>query len=239
MHAPPIDNLIAQSTSIFKQFLLAHNALEIGGDTIAGFSDNACIEATVGLNVEIEPIPLYEVKHYRAQMPQFLLEIFHGKLVQTWQECLATLFCVLLDKHFSDERRFEELKRCQIYIDFRESSDLITQVKNSLIKNFDFDAYKDKVKLINSVFNPAGNRSEHLFNIDKHVQIRNSFQHKNGKIDEFFLEDLGVRRIALLNNSAQERKYGLNDKIELSIPELDYFRRSIALIGQTWRKWNG
>jgi len=149
------------------------------------------------------------------------------------------LFCLLVDKHFSGERRFEELKKCQIFVDFRESAELITQVKGDLIKNFDFDAYKDKVKLINSVFNPTSNRAEHLFNIHKHVQIRNSIQHKNGTIDQFFLKDLGVERIALLDRSANEREYGLNDNIELSIPEFDYFRRSIVLIGQTWREWHG
>ena len=49
MHIPPIDSLINNSTNIFKQYLLAQNALKIGGDTISGFADNALIGASVGI----------------------------------------------------------------------------------------------------------------------------------------------------------------------------------------------
>jgi hypothetical protein len=239
MHIPPIDNLIKQSTRIFKQLLLAQNALNIGGNTILGFSDNAFISASVGADVQIEPIPLAEVKHYWLEMPRFMLETFHGKLVQEWYECLTALFCLLIDKHFSGERKFNELKRCQTTIDFREDIDLIEQTKCSLLDRFEFDSYRDKVKLINSVFNRESKREEYLKNIHKHIQIRNSIQHKNCTIDNFFLKDLGVQQISLLDNNSKEKIYKVNDCIELSIPEFDYFRRSIVLIGQVWREWNG
>jgi len=239
MHIPPIDNLIDQSTRIFKQFLLAQNALNIGGNTILGFSDNALIGATVGVGIEIEPIPIVEVKHYWLELPKVMLETFHGKLVQEWYECLTTLFRLLMDKHFSGERKFKELKRRQATIDFREDIDLIEQTKYSLSNSFDFDSYKDKAKLINSVFNPENKQEEHLKNIHKHIQIRNSIQHKNCTIDNFFLKDLGVQQISLLDDKAKEKTFKVNDCIELSIPEFDYFRRSILLVGQAWREWNG
>lgn len=239
MHIPPIDNLIGNSTNIFKQYLLAQNALKIGGDTISGFADNALIGASVGINVEIEPIPVFEVKHYWSTLPQFMLETFHGKLVLAWYECLASLFILLVDKHFSGTRQFKELKTCQPKIDFRECIDFVDQIKNSLSKTFDFDTYKDKIKLINSVLNPGNKRETELKNIHKHIQIRNSFQHKGGKIDEFFLQELGVQKISLLNNDSVEKEFVQDDIVKLSIPEFDLFRRSIVLVAQTWRQWNG
>jgi len=239
MHIPPIDNLIDQSTRIFKQFLLAQNALNIGGNTILGFSDNALIGATVGVGIEIEPIPIFEVKNYWLELPKVMLETFHGKLVQEWYECLTTLFHLLMDKHFSGMRKFKELKRRQATIDFREDIDVIEQTKYSLLNSFDFDSYKDKVKLINSVFNPENKREEYLINIHKHIQIRNAIQHKNCRIDSFFLKDLGLQQISLLDDEAKEKTFKVNDCIELSIPEFDYFRRSIVLVGQVWREWNG
>ena len=239
MHIPPIDRLIRNSTEIFKQFLLAQTALRIGGDTINGFADNALIGAIVGINVEIEPIPLFEVKHYWDRMPLFIIEVFHGKLVFAWQECLASLFELLIDKHFIGERQFKELKKCSIDIDFRNELDIISQAKRGLLKKFDFSSYKEKVRLINAVFNPNNYRETELKNIHKHVHIRNSFQHKGGKIDEFFLKDLGQQKIKLLNDNSEEKEFKENDYIQLSIPEFDLFRRSIVLVAQTWRQWNG
>ncbi len=239
MHIPPIDNLIRLSTETFKQFLLAQNVLAIGGNTIYGFADNALIGATVGIDVQIEHIPVSEIKHYSAAMPQFMAEVFQGKLVQGWQDSLTNLFALLVEKHFTGDREFKELKKCQISLDFRDKTAIVDQMKDSLLKNFDFNSSKEKIKLINSVFNPQNERESDLANINKHIQIRNAFQHKSGKIDDFFLRELGLQRITLLDNNANPREFALNDKIELSVPEFNSFRKSVVLVAQTWRKWNG
>ena len=168
-----------------------------------------------------------------------MLETFHGKLVFAWYECLTSLFTLLVDKHFSGTRQFKELKTCQLKIDFQKSIDVNEQIKNSLSKNFDFDTYKDKIKIINSVLNPGNKRENELRNIHKHIQIRNSFQHKAGKIDKFFLQELGVQDISLLDNDSIENKFIQDNIINLSIPEFDLFRKSIVLVAQTWRQWNG
>ncbi len=135
MHNSAIDAVIMESDRLFKQYLLAHTALALGQDTLSGFPDSVCIEATVGLNVETEPIPMGELKHYRAGLPHFLLEIFHGKLVQVWHECLSTLFRLLVDLHFSGKRQFQDLKTRNIPIDFQTSTSLVEQIKERLYRS--------------------------------------------------------------------------------------------------------
>lgn len=83
--------------------------------------------------MQIEPIPVSEIKHYSAAMPQFMAEVFQGKLVQGWQDSLTKLFTLLVEKHFTGEREFKELKKCQISLDFRDKTAVVDQMKDSLL----------------------------------------------------------------------------------------------------------
>jgi len=239
MHKKAIDTVIIESNRLFSQYLLSHTALALGQNTLSDFPDSVCIRAVVGLNVEMEPIPLGELKHYRAGLPHFLLEIFHGKLVQVWHECLSTLFRMLVDFHFSGMRRFEELKTRSISLDFQVSTALEDQIRERLCRDYDFQRYSDKVKLLNGVFNPEKKHGDHIMNVAKHIQIRNSFQHRGGIVDDFLLKELGLQKLSILNSDGKLRDYHLNDRIELSVPEFDSLRRSLLRIGQIWRKWDG
>ncbi len=58
-------------------------------------------------------------------------------------------------------------------------------------------------------------------------------------VDELLLRELGVRKISLLDVDGNPQEYQINDKIELSVPEFDPFRRSLLMVGQAWRRWNG
>ena len=239
MHHQAIDTVITESNRLFHQFLLAHTALSLGQGTLTGFPDTICITTTVGLNIEIEPIPMGELKRYRDELPNFLVEIFHGKLVQIWHECLSNLFQILVDFHFSGQRQFVELKKRNISLDFQENAILEIQVKDRLCRDFGFQNYSDRVKLLNAVFNPNQEQSEHLGNVSKNVQVRNAFQHREREVDEFLLRELGVQKISLLDRDGKPREYMLGDTLELSVPEFDAFRRSLLMVGQVWRKWNG
>ena len=193
---------------------------------------------SVGLNIEIEPIPVCELKQYKPILPQFLLETFHDRLVQLWNRSIAKLFRYLIELHFNGIRPFVELKNRRPKIDFRSSTSLDDQIKEALSEDFEFQKYSERVKLLNSVFNPENNNSNDLRNMHKHVHVRNCLQHKEGYIDSFFLKDLGLNEIGMLDHNANLMTYNLNDRIILSIPEFDGFRRSLLLVGQVWRTWN-
>ncbi len=239
MQLQAIDTVVKESNSLFKQFLLAHTALSIGQGTLTDFPDAICISTTVGLDIEIEPIPMGELKRYRDELPKFLLEIFHGKLVQIWNECLSNLFQMLVDLHFSGQRQFIELKKRNISLDFQEDAKLEIQVKDRLCHDFGFQNYSDRVKLLNAVFNPNQEQCDYLYNVSKNVQVRNAFQHRERKVDEFLLRELGVQKISLLDDDGKPQEYLLGDILKLSVPEFDAFRRSLLMVGQLWRKWNG
>ncbi|MCK5113287.1 MAG: hypothetical protein KAR11_00805 [Phycisphaerae bacterium] len=239
MHKRIIDTVINESTVLFKQCVLAQAVLNLGQRTLTGFSDTACIKTTVGLNVEIEPIPIAEVREYTEEFPHFLLEVLHGRLVQVWQECLSNLFRMLVDLHFSQNRRLVELKKRNLSLDFRATVSLEDQVTEQICRNFDFEKYSERVKLLNSVFNPNNEQPEHLLQVSKHVQIRNSFQHRRGVVNEFLLKELGLQKISILDKEGTQRDCQLDDDIQISLPEFDLFRRALLMVGQQWRKWNG
>jgi hypothetical protein len=160
-------------------------------------------------------------------------------MVQCWQDCITTVFCHLLDLHFAGSRQFTELKKRQVYIDFRSSQDIVAQARDGLIADFEFRKYSKRVKLVNRILNPEKRHQEHLQNIHKHVHIRNCFQHKDGIIDKHLLQDLGVAKITLLDHDGHPITYREQDKIDITIPEFDCFRRSLIIVGQVWREWNG
>ena len=193
---------------------------------------------SVGLNIEIAPIPVHELKRYKAALPQFLLETFHDRLVRLWNRSIAKLFVYLIELHFNGIRSFVELKNKWPKIDFRSNTSLDDQIREALSENFEFQKYSERVRLLNSVFNPENNNANDLKNIHKHVHVRNCLQHKEGYIDSFFLKDLGLNEIGMLDHSANLMTYNLNDGIILSVPEFDAFRRSLLLVGQAWRTWN-
>lgn len=143
---------------------------------------------------------------------------------------------MLVDLHFSGKRKFTALKKRDISLDFRATASLEVQMTERLCRDFDFERYIDKVKLLNGVFSPNNEQPEHLLNVAKHVQIRNSFQHRGGVVDEFLLKELGLQKIILLDVNGTPRGYQLNDSIKISVPEFDVFRRSLLMVGQLWRK---
>lgn len=238
MHKKLLGNLITESSSLFKQCIYAHTVLALGRNAVSDISDEVFVEATVGLNTKTEPIPMSELKNYRQGLQNILLVMFHGKLVNVWNDCLSQLFKFLVGLHFSGRRHFKELKKRSLQLDFQQSNGLEEQVKDRLCRDFEFQKYNDRVKLLNSVFNPNKEGSEHISNIVKNVQIRNSFQHRGGIVDSFLLNELGLKRISLISSDGHTEYYSKDAPIELSIGEFDAFKRSLLLMGQIWRKWN-
>jgi len=237
-HKEVLDQLIQESGTIFKQFLLAHTSITLGHDIIGEIADDTAVDTTVGLNISIEPIPVRELKQYKPILPQFLLDTFQGRLVQLWNRTLAKLFMYLIELHFNGIRPFVELKNRRPKIDFRSPTFLDEQIREALSEDFRFQKYSERVGLLNSVFNPEDNNSNDLKNIHKHVHVRNYLQHKEGYIDSFFLRDLGLNEIGMLDHNANLMTYNLNDRIIISVPEFDGFRRSLLLVGQVWRTWH-
>jgi len=230
-----LDGLIAQVQGTFHAFLLAQTTLQLGDGALNAVQDNTAIQATLGVSIGIEPIAIGELKQYRATFPDFLLEVFHGKMVQHWHACLQTIFCTYLEAHLAGRRQFVELKTQSLKIDFASASTLDSQANAALIRDFDFWEYSDRQKLIDKLRNPDNKHADALRSVHTHIQLRNAFQHRRGAVDTFMLRKLGATKIDLLDAHGSVTPFIEGDLIKLSIPELDAFRRSILLVGQAWR----
>jgi hypothetical protein len=231
-----LDGLISDVQSTFHAFLLAQATLQLGRSALASIQGNTVIQATLGVAVEIEPIPIGELRQYQNAFPTFLLEVFHGKIIQYWQDCLTRIFSHYLSLHFDGIRQFVELKTQDIRIDFASEADITDQLRFAMLRNFEFREYSDRVRLIDRIRNQGGRFADDLRNVHKHVQIRNAVQHRHGVLDDFSLRKLGTTQIKLMDDTGTEQEIGEGGKIVLAIPELDALRRSILLVGQAWRQ---
>lgn len=231
-----LDGLIADVQSTFHAFLLAQTTLQLGGGVLENIQDNTIIEATLGITVDIEPIPIGELRQYNNTFPTFLLDVFHGKTVQHWQDCLTSIFGHYVDLHCRGIRPFVELKTQDVKIDFASTEQVADQMRFALVRDFEFREYGERLKLIDRIRNKTGRYAEELRNIHKHVQLRNAGQHRHGTLDAFALQKLGTTKIEVLDAEGKPRSFAQGDKVDLSIPEYDTFRRSILLVGQAWRQ---
>lgn len=233
-----IDKLITDTNYWFKQYVWAYTSVEFGQQSLDAFSDAVCVDTINGLNINVEPIPMRELKVYRMGFQSSLLELYHGKMVQSWNDCLSEIFKMLLELHFSKRRPFKELKRCEVGIDFQDSDSFDYQIENSLCTDFDFRKYKERVKLINGVLNPNGEQEDHFQNISKNIYIRNQIQHHGSEVKENIKKELGCEKLSVLAHDGKVKEYNIGEKVELSVVEFDSFHQSLLILGQAWRKWN-
>lgn len=231
-----IDQLTSQVQRNFRELLFSYASLHLGGEKLSNIDDYALLEAMVGININIEPIPIIELKRHKTDFPYFLLDVFHSRLVQAWQDCLNKIFCHYVELHFKGVRPFTEPQRKQVQLDFRAGDELNEQIKLGLIRGFEFDSYAERQKLVDRLLNPNGAQQTHLLNVHKHVQIRNAIQHRNSIVDNIVLHPLGMKQIEVLDEQGTPKNLREGDKISLSIPEYDSFSRSLLIVGQTWRQ---
>jgi hypothetical protein len=204
-----LDKLITELNFEFNRLLFAHILYERGQWTIDEICDDVTISPKIGQGLHIEPINMVHVKEYRKYYPFFLYEVFQGKIVQLWNNCLCDIFSLFLDLHLSNKRKFSEFKKQQIKLDFRSTEEIITQVRGNFIEDFNFKNYSDRQKLINDTLNPDKKEMDHLYNIHKHVLIRNAIQHNEGFITPYLLKMLGCTEIEILDIEGKLTKRNL------------------------------
>ncbi len=230
-----IDRLITNINSTFMKLLAASTMYGLGQETLGQIGDGASISPKVGTNLHIEPIPIVYIKKFRDDYPYFISEVFHGKLVHLWNNCLEDIFLLFIDLHFTGKRKFGELKKQDVKLDFSSNEDFYNQIKNRISDDFDFKEYSERQKLINKILNPNNDGREELDNIYKNILIRNVIQHRNNIVDSYILKKLASSQIEILDMDGNLKFYKENDKLLLSIPEIHSFKSSMFIIGQIWR----
>ena len=71
-----IDGLITSTNDCFYQLLCATTLYQLGQLNVDQLDNNVKVSVEVGLNLQIEPIPIRDIRSFRSSYPSFLL-IFH------------------------------------------------------------------------------------------------------------------------------------------------------------------
>lgn len=233
---PIIDELIASSKSNFKDFSMATTIYNLGKDALSLFNQISDKNVEVSLPMKGLPIKLSidEFNSFKNNYPYFLLDIFHNKQVQIWNDGIDEIFSLLYDLH-GHGRKFKELSKKDIKLDFNLDDSVGEQTRNSVINDFKFKKSLDRIKFIDKILNPRKFEEQSLKNIKKNVLIRNALQHRKGIIDQYIMNELGNKVIQLLDPDGKQRMYKEGEKIDLSIPELHMFCKSIVDVTNKWR----
>lgn len=230
-----IDRFIDDANALFLEFLAAKTMYDVGRSNLDSIADDAAIAPLVGIDLRLEPIPIAFIKQYKDKYPHFILEVYHAKLVQLWNNLLDDIFSVLVEEHIARRRPFTELKKRQVRVDFDSKEDLLVQLTGKLMEDFSFVEYSERQRIINKALNPNNEGENEFDTVKRNILIRNLIQHRDSVIDAYILEKLGCNQIELCDDNGNPKTYRHGDKILLSIPDLHNFLSSLLYVVQKWR----
>lgn len=233
-----IDKYTSEFENIFEELILNVASLDIGFNTIEDINRPLSISVKTGLDSNSEPIFYENLKKNKDTIRNNVNSLYQNKMITKWHDLIEELFEYFVEEHFKGNRSFIELKKRKINIDFSLDIKHEEQIKDSIIKDFSFDQYGSKFKLINKILNPD-NKNNHLEKVLlKHVQIRNSIQHYNNIAYSDIFKIIGLKEFTILDHNAKEIKIKENDYILINIPELFSLKKALVHITLTWRSEN-
>lgn len=230
-----INEFQGQLSDYFRQLILAAAYLNIGGREISGAPADVSVQLVLDKDITTEPLLLRALLPFSRSVAEGILELYQNKMIASWSDLLADLFAHFVNMHFRGSRKFLELKKRTVRIDFSLDADLLEQVGAGLITDFSFQKYGERVKIINSLLNPYGRHEAELSTISRHVLIRNSVQHHGSRLYRDMLRELGESKLLVLDANADAKELNVNDQIILSLPELDALKRGLFRVSNEWR----
>jgi hypothetical protein len=232
-----IDQFQGQIAAHFRELILAMAYLNIGGQMLAGANPEASVELFLDEDIRTEPLHVRELLPHSGAVGAGALELYQNKMIAGWSDLLGTLFNHFVRAHVDGVQQYAELKKRAARIDFADATDFKTQLQKSLTAEFSFESYADRVRTVNSVLNPESKHGGELGTIKKHVLIRNAIQHHSSQVHGQMLRELGAAQVTLLDPKAEAKGCSLNERIRLSIPELDLLKRALFRLSNEWRNY--
>lgn len=189
-----------------------------------------------------EPIPMGDIKKFKKSYPDFLMEVFHGKLIQSWNNCLDDIFSYFVYSHFSGQRTFVELgANHPVKLNFKivDRNEFISQIPQSTIEGFKSKEYPERIKTITSAFNTKIDK-KYFKEIYKNVLVRHAIQHNNSILNENILGRLGdSNSFKILDTNGKSFQCRTNEKITLSFFEIKSCIDKMQFIVEKWRESEG
>jgi hypothetical protein len=223
----------------FRQLILAVAYLNIGAGVINTSPANASVELSLDKDIKTEPFYLKDLLIHGGTVEEGVFELYQNKMIAAWSDLLGDLFSNFVDMHFSGARKFYELKKRTVRLDFSLETNLNDQIGAGLTADFGFQRYAERIKIIDGLLNPDGKHPPELATIKKHVFIRNAVQHHASRVYKDMLKELGCSKLSVLDRSADQRELDVDGLILLSVPELDTLKRGLYLVSNEWRKHCG
>jgi len=229
-----LNKYLSDINIIFKELISHLTIFEIGNDNINSLNDNVNVSPIISAELKLEPISVTELKRSKKKYPDFIMDVYHNKLAIEWQNLLDDVYAYRLNQHFSKQKTFKELGKSKVKVDFLSEIEIVQQIKGNLKLDFSFLPYKDRIRVINNSFECIDKNEDVLKKILKNILIRNSLQHKNKKLDNDFLNQMGSNTLTLLNQKGEEKRYVSGDEIFIYLPEIFEFKKAMIQLIIKW-----
>lgn len=230
-----IDAFQGRIAAHFRELILAMAYLKVGGPALANANANDVVDVLLDEDIRSEPIKVSELLPHAEGVSAGILELYQSKMVATWADLLVELFGHFVRRHFDGIHPYPELKRRSARLDFADNTALRLQVERTLIGEFSFEPYGDRVRTVDVVLNPEHKHSDLLGVVRLHVHIRNAIQHHGGRVHPQMLKDVGASEVSLLNAAAHPMAFAANKQLLLSVPEIDTLKRAFFRLSNEWR----
>lgn len=226
----------AQLSNHFRELILAHAYLLIGNEQIAKAPPLASVSVLLGEDITTEPFNLKELVQHSSAVNDGLLELFQTKVIATWSDLLSILFSEFIAQHLAGKTLYPQFKKINARLDFSAPGSLEDQLKETLIAEFAFKPYKERITPISAILDPTGLLEDERSLIKKHVLIRNALQHHESKVYADMLKELGTNQLAILDHKGAPLSIASGQHISLSIPELDALKSALFRLTNKWRE---
>lgn len=229
-----LNKYLGINNKLFKELICNLSIFQIGDDNLKSINKSTLIFPKISTEFEIEPFPIATLIAFKRDYPDFILEIYQGKLVSEWQNLLDEVFNYLLDLHFQGQRQFIEFGKTNILLNFADTRNVVDQITENIKADFSFLSYEKKIKIIKDSFNCLSPDGLNMQNIFKNVLVRNSIQHRNRIIDNYLLRKCGTNKITILDINGEKKTLKEGEEINIYLPEIYDFKKSLTYIINKW-----
>lgn len=172
-----------------------------------------------------------------------ILVLVHAGLVQEWTLFLDSVFSeiVLYYLKIRDPAKLPSQKVDLRRIDPKNLTTIINTISDAAKMSFSFQAYEDKIHTLRDTFSLKSSQldpplKDYLelwdFEMTKHVEIRNIFQHSRGKVRPTDLDKIGRTYFDLLDDNGNKIKYTKDHEIVLTLKEIEHLNEIIKLYSE-------
>ncbi|MDU4882979.1 hypothetical protein [uncultured Clostridium sp.] len=180
-------------------------------------------------DIDIQPMRIESQFKFIDGIKASIWEYCLCDLIIIWNDFLEEIINKLLDEYLNGTINIEK----SIVVKYKATISLEDIVSNSkdkwkesFIKDFNFETYKDKIKIIEKISGKSLPLDIKL-QIFKAIEIRNCIQHHNCILNDDTLKKLGCNQIKIYNNDGTKKVISLNSKIELTQAEIMSTRNAL------------